>query len=68
MERSSYEEIEDRTQRLEVKAIDDVRNGSQTTKIVSKRFFRDYQSMSRDREQYDDQMEMDAVYNTASSV
>ena len=68
VERSSYEEMEDRTQRLKVKAMEDIRNGPPTTKIVSKRLFREYQSMSRDRERYVGQMEMAAMYNTESSV
>ena len=48
--------------------MEDIRSGSPNMKIISKRLFREYQNMSRDRERHDDQMEMATMYNIDSST
>ena len=68
VDRTSCEEMEDRTQRLKAKAMNDIRNGTPNTKILGKKLFREYQSMSRDPIRYEDQMEMASMFNVDSSV
>ena len=60
--------IKDRTQRLKVKAMDDIKNGSPVTKLISKSLFKEYQNMSRDSVLYEDKMEMVEMFNSKSSV
>ena len=68
VDRTLCEEMEDRTQRLKAKAMNDIRNGTPNTKILGKKLFREYQSMSRDPVRYEDQMEMASMFNVDSSV
>ena len=60
--------IEERTQRLKLKAMQDVKNGSPGTKLISKKLFKEYQIMSRDLVRYNDNMEMVEMFNSSSSV
>ena len=38
------------------------------TKAISKRLFKEYQSMGRDRVRFEDQMEMVEMYNDSNNV
>ena len=58
--------IEDSAQQLKVKVMHYVKNGSLSTEAISKKLFKEYQDMGRDRARFEDHIKTVDMYNDSN--